>query len=147
MLTVEPDGKVNMIRTNFSNHMGYGILDAVRRGRTAVVREFLDHGNRFSGTKLVMAAAKGKWDLVRFLLERGIDINSGVTPIIASAVTWEREDLVREYVGIGASIHGEFGAKAVKTAKKEGLESMPNLLQELGISVENAVETNEELAF
>jgi hypothetical protein len=56
-------------------------------------------------------------------------------PVVA-AVGYEREDLVREFVGLGASLDGEFGKKAVERAKKDGLESMLVLLGELGVNIE-----------
>jgi hypothetical protein len=129
---LEQDIPHNTLDTSYS---GYWM--AVRRGHTAVVRIFLDHGRELEGSEITMAAAKGKWDLVEFLLERRIDINGGFTPIVASAVAWERDDLVRKYIRLGARINGEFGAKAMTRAKEDGLESMLTILKELNVNIES----------
>ncbi|KAF2679941.1 hypothetical protein K458DRAFT_393506 [Lentithecium fluviatile CBS 122367] len=128
--------------TRETQSLGYWMT--CRRGHTAVVKAFLDHGMELDGKEIGIAAAKGKWELVRFLPGRGADINGGVTPPVVSAVNLEREDLVREFVGLGARLDGEFGAKAVGKARAEGLESMLALLEELGADVSDTANEGKE---
>ncbi|KAF2687604.1 hypothetical protein K458DRAFT_167240 [Lentithecium fluviatile CBS 122367] len=113
---------------------------ACRDGQISVVRVLLDHMESPWGNEDYMncAARGGHWDLVRLMVERGASINSQYRghPMdccaLVAAVAFERADLVREFVALGARVDGEFGRKAVKRARDDGLESMLMLLEEMG---------------
>jgi len=106
---------------------------ASQYGHSAIVHLLLDHGASITGYALSCAAKKGRWDMVRLLVARGGDINSGdPTPLIA-AVAFERADMVRELISLGARVDGEFGRKAITRARDDGLESMLVFLEEIKV--------------
>lgn len=136
------------------------LVEACDCGHVEAVQQLLDYGTKMDGNEIAVAAHKGRWDVVRLLVERGADINGdwgeklpdsgevwgevapddygykrykrGILPIVG-AVAFEREDVVREHVSLGARLDGNFGEKAVEKARTEGLDSMLALLRELGV--------------
>jgi len=91
------------------------------------VRLLFDHGARICGDGMEEAAEHGWWDVVRILAAHGADPGKA----ICGAVKYESEDIVREMVGKGMSLEGGVGTVALAAAKKEGLQSMIALLEEL----------------
>lgn len=102
------------------------------RGHYKVVEALLDHGAKLTDDELGIAAKKGKWDIVRLMVERGADLNSGNLTPLTAAVEFERADVIKDLIELGARVDGEFGQKAVKRARNLGLESMLGLLKEIG---------------
>jgi hypothetical protein len=50
-------------------------------------------------------------------------------------VAFEMEDVVREYISLGATLDGEFEGKVIKMVNTEGLDSMLALLRNLRVDV------------
>jgi hypothetical protein len=104
---------------------------ACHRGDLALAKLLLDHGASITPLDMEIAARKGRWNVVKLLVEEGADINNGdPTPLVA-AVSFERADVVREFVKLGARVDGDYGQRAVKRAREDGLESMITLLGEM----------------
>jgi hypothetical protein len=119
---------------------------AAQRGRWDVVRFLVRRRGRgwgvFMGLFGRLGVGRKDGDEAR-----GVDINGGLTeqmlsdPVngvgtlpIVGAVAFEREDVVREFVKLGARLDGAFGEEAIAKARSEGLDSMVVLLEELGAS-------------
>lgn len=134
------------------------LLQACQYGNTTAAQLLLDHGTEMDGREIGVAAYHGRWEMVRWLMNRGAVINGvgeeklqglgcdewGEMLPIVGAVKFEREDLLREFVELGARLDGNFGTRAVDQAKKEGLESMLAVLEELGVEVAGDEEERKE---
>jgi len=136
-----------LLEQNFWNdrikELGMGYFPAVRRGHTDVLRVYRQQfpGNdwKYRGTEVGLAASMGKWDMVRYLVTERLDINDAVTPVVVSAVRWEREDLVTELIDLGATFDAKVRARAMQEALDDGLESMLDMLQELDVDIGDGV--------
>jgi hypothetical protein len=115
------------------------LVSAVANGNEEVVRLLLEHDadpNWFSRmeTPLMVAARKRAVTIARILLDAGADVNDGCPPPIVLAV-WKEDremyDLLRKY---GANINSHTGGWAMAIAKREGLESMVQLLVQEGMN-------------
>jgi hypothetical protein len=95
----------------------------------------------FHGTGGIAAAARaGRFEVVKFLLETGCDINEHLwghlSPAIVQAVLQEDEDMFRYLLDHGAILDDKFAAEAVGRAKAAGIDSMLTLLSNKGIKID-----------
>lgn len=121
---------------------------AAARGHLDIVRLLLDHGASPFGA--ILRAAKGGYmGIVRMLLDAGVDaeeadirlrLNPGLDrkhdisgmPIV-SAIEMEHTEMAVLLRASGVNVSGDVARECVKIARKEGLESMLDLLREWGI--------------
>lgn len=126
------------VRGSYSCWRGGGggdpLTSACANGHTHIARLLLEQGAEILDRTLEETAKRRRWDVVWMLVdEYGADVNTGSTPVIAHAIEQERSDLFIDLLKRGASLGGEGGRKAVEVAKKEGLESMLELLGRTGL--------------
>jgi hypothetical protein len=113
------------------------IAAAASRGRTALVRQLLDFG--ITPIKALCPAAEGPFlEIVRMLLDAGVDANesTGADSPLVSAISKEHTVLFNLLIERGADIKSPGTAEeCVKYAKKDGLESMLQLLEQHGVDI------------
>ncbi|KAF2118809.1 ankyrin repeat-containing domain protein [Lophiotrema nucula] len=120
---------------------------AVSGGNGKIVEPLISRGATPSGTDsklIVQAAAMGRMDIVRLLVENGFPVkrsNSTFGPnerlpeqAIARAVLVEHEEMCRYLLDHGANLDlPKSGELAMSRAKKEGLETMIEFLEARGV--------------
>jgi ankyrin repeat protein len=118
------------------------LLGACETGQVSVVDLLLSHGadpnvcagNPTSNTPLILAAKRGNISIVRKLLDHGADPsyggNRGLTYPIRMAFRTEDKALIQLLLDRGAELHGE---AIMRLSSRRGLESMVEMLHELGI--------------
>lgn len=113
------------------------IAAAASRGHTSLVRELLDRN--FSPVQALAGAAKGPYlDIVRLLLDAGVDVNesTGADSPLVSAISLEHTELFKLLVEKGADLQAPgIVDTCISIARRDGLESMLELLGEYGIDV------------
>ena len=124
------------------------LRSASLKGHTGIVKLLLEHGARprFGwGDTLVIAARSGYLDIVRILLSHGADVNERpaeelrAPPAIVSAIQLEHEEMFHFLRKRGAILKTpETGARALKIAVEQGLESMLELLLREGVEVDDS---------
>jgi hypothetical protein len=113
------------------------IATAAEWGRTALVKRLLDLEISPVGA-LSKAAAGGYLDVVRLLLDAGVDANEtpSVKSPLASAIWKEHTAMFDLLLDLGADLHAEGVAEeCVQRAKEDGLESMVLLLKDHGVDI------------
>lgn len=116
------------------------VLLAVREGKLEVLKAVLAHRpkvnarNALGETALMLAAIRGRMDMVRLLLESGAAVNQpGWTPLIYAAAG-SQTDIARLLIERGAQVNAaaENGTTALMMAAREGHLSIVLLLMEKG---------------
>ena len=124
---------------------------AARRGHGKLVQMLLDRGVKPSEalvdagryykphTNLLANIERGPYlDVVRLLLDAGVDVNEsiGKDSPLAGTIATEHTALFEFLLGRGAGLHSPGTAEeCVRRAKKDGLESMLLLLEKHGVDV------------
>jgi hypothetical protein len=130
---------IDMVELSIKHGMDSSLTVATAAGcgRTDLVRQLLDRG--FVPGRALSAAAIGPYfDIVRILLDAGVDFNEEIGPRspLASAISTEHTDLFNFLIERGADLNTPGTAEeCVKRAKKDGLDSMLYLLKEHGVDV------------
>ena len=85
------------------------LLRASGKGHTAVVELLLDKGAQIDVRALCSAARAGELEMVRLLLEKGVDPNgaTGSPSPLCFALRFDRIEMVKLLLGGGADINGE----------------------------------------
>jgi hypothetical protein len=126
---------VRLLLEHGANMTDKAILAAAEKGHLSLVELLYDHGLR-SEAALPAAVAGGNFRIVKFLVEKGGDVNAGSPPSVVSAVQLEHTAMFRYLVERGAVLNtGSTGGEAVGRAKAAGLESMLALLQDCGVDL------------
>jgi ankyrin repeat protein len=120
----------------------HALLRACEKGHVSVVDLLLNHGadpnvcegNPSSNTPLGLAAKRGSTPIVRKLLDHGADPNyrgnRGIIHPLRMAFRMEDKALIQLLLDRGAESPGE---DMMRICKRRGLESMVEMLQELGV--------------
>jgi hypothetical protein len=130
---------IDMVELSIKHGMDSSLTVATAAGcgRTDLVRQLLDRG--FAPGRALCAAAIGPYfDIVRILLDAGVDVNEEIGPRspLASAISMEHTDLFNFLIKRGADLNTPGTTEeCVKRAKKDGLDSMLYLLNEHGVDV------------
>jgi ankyrin repeat protein len=124
-----------------------GIYTAARYGRTKLLQKFLDGENVATGA-LSQAAASGCTGTVRLLLGAGADMNEELPHRKGSSITWvedipivwairmEHREMFELLVEHGADLKApQTARKCIESARKEGLDSMLELLKAHGVDI------------
>ena len=105
----------------------------------AVVEVGINESRTVVPTKLLANVERGPYlDVVRLLLDAGVDVNEsiGKDSPLAGAIATEHTALFEFLLERGADLHSPGTAEeCVRRAKKDGLESMLLLLEEHGVDV------------
>ena len=115
--------------------LGSPLMRACERGFESIVRVLLEHKAFRHKEALTTAVKGGNLNVVNLLIEYGANVNEGSPLPIVSAINQERKDIFQALLEQGAALDGENGAKAVESARKEGLTSMLALLEERGVDI------------
>jgi hypothetical protein len=130
---------IDMVELSIKHGMDSSLTVATAAGcgRTNLVRQLLDRG--FAPGRALSAAAIGPYfDIVRMLLDAGVDVNEEIGPQspLTSAISMEHTELFNLLIERGADLNTPGTAEeCVKRAKKDGLDSMLSLLKEHGVDV------------
>ena len=130
----------------------YTLDAAVVYGRAELLKMLLDRGIKISDA-LIEEDSSGKparllsnfrWgpylDVVRLLLDAGVDVNEsiGKESPLAWAIAAEHTELFKFLLERGANLHSPGTAEGcVRRAKQAGLESMLSLLEQNGVNVKD----------
>jgi ankyrin repeat protein len=117
------------------------LIDASAKGDLAQVRKLLDGGIGVNAkrmgegtTPLIAACNKSRYDVVKFLLDRGADVNSanrnGWTPLMGAASAGNK-NLVGLLIDRGADVKAKhaYGWTALKLAGSKGHQEVVELLE------------------
>jgi uncharacterized protein len=119
---------------------------AVNEGKLPIVKKYIEgkkvdiNATYFSWSPLLMAAAKGQLQTLKYLVDHGADINytHPVTKMNAfhHAAFDGRTDMVKYLASKGADINKKMkgGVSIVRVVKDNGDTKMANLLLSLGVS-------------
>lgn len=115
------------------------ISAAAGRGHTEKVSHMLGRG--IKPVEALRGAAAGPYlDIVRLLLDAGVDPNESTGPLspLVGAISTEHTELFKFLIERGADLSTPgTSEECVKVAKKDGLESMLKLLEEYGVDVDS----------
>ncbi|KAF2867304.1 ankyrin repeat-containing domain protein [Massariosphaeria phaeospora] len=109
------------------------------KGHMDIAQLLLDHGAEFTAKEMGYAAEKGRWEMVRWLAAQGVDLNVADPSPLISALLFERADVARELVALGATADAEFGRMAKIKAENDGLDSMVVLAEELSLEFQEGI--------
>lgn len=106
------------------------LFDACCRGSEGVVRQLLQHHSTIMDSEMQEAARRGHLGIVSLLIDHGADVNRGDPIPIVSAARLEYTEMFHLLLRHGAVLTGEVMVEAERVTRKEGLESMVELLGE-----------------
>ncbi len=108
---------------------------AIEQGHTGIVRMLLDHGSEH-GDAIQTAAKPGYAVILVALLNHRRYDSCSLQPLLVYAIEKEHEAMFRLLINRGADPKdAETSAECIKVARKNGLESMLDLLAEFGVEV------------
>ncbi|KAL5377228.1 hypothetical protein DPSP01_009893 [Paraphaeosphaeria sporulosa] len=140
------NGYEDLVRVLLSRgaSMSSAVIIAAAYGQTKIVRLLLEHGAApFGG--LLRAAGGGYMDVAHILLDAGVHpgetdprllmypglVTYGLTDVpIANACAMEHVELAKLLKEKGAKVNGHAGSECLRVTRKNGLESMLDLLDE-----------------
>jgi ankyrin repeat protein len=118
----------------------FALIEASAKGNLAQVRKLLDQGTSVNAkrleegtTPLIAACNRAHYDVAKFLLDRGADVNSanrnGWTPLMGAASGGDK-NLVRLLIDRGADVKARhaYGWTALKLAGSKGHQGVLELL-------------------
>jgi len=121
---------------------------AVNEGKLPIVKKYIEvkkvdiNATYFAWSPLLMAASKGQFQTLKYLVDHGADINytHPLTKMNAfhHAAFDGRTDMVKYLASKGADINKKMkgGVSIVRVVKEKGDTKMANLLLSLGVSEE-----------
>ena len=113
---------------DWGHQMDEDLNKAIRNNDLENVRLLLDRGASMQGAVLFSASVKGYVDIVRLLLDRGLDINRDIDSFIYASREG-RLEVVRLLINRGANIYARYGFALTLAAEFGQLEIVRLLLE------------------
>ncbi|KAJ3281701.1 hypothetical protein HK104_011321, partial [Borealophlyctis nickersoniae] len=124
-------------RMNVHVYGGDALCRAADGGHLDIVKLLLDEGvdlHAHCDEALSAAAENGHLEVVSLLLERGVDLHARGDEAFRVAASWGHVEVVRLFLGNGADVHAR-GNEALRTAARMAHMDMVGLLLEKGADV------------